>query len=80
MLKFDGTAVMPLFPPWQMSLTEILYVLRSFVWRDERSLVLIDQPFWQTHHSEVGTLQDATWPNFLNCLRWYSRSVQRFGK
>lgn len=53
MLKFDGTAVMPLFPPWQISLTEIL---------------------------EVGTLQDATWPNFLNCLRWYSRSVQRFGK
>lgn len=36
MLKFDGTAVMPLFPPWQMSLTEILYVLRSFVWREDR--------------------------------------------
>jgi undecaprenyl pyrophosphate synthase len=26
MLKFDGTSVMPVFPPWQMSLTEILYV------------------------------------------------------
>lgn len=78
MLKFDGTAVMPDFPPWQMALTEILYV-------DGKQTLSIPGSFFSNigfgyPNREVGTIKDVTWPNFLNCLFWYSRSVQRFGK